>query len=291
MRKPMVLVTLVAIFLVSAAVLAQRQLQLTATISDPTGAEVTTVPAQDVRISEDGQAATILKTEVVTRPPKVQVLIDNGTGFPSEAIGTLRTGLRAFLESLPAGIEVSLVTTAPQPRFLQAATADRARLVAALDRLAPDSGAGRFVESLAEATQRAERDANARYVIVSLATGAGDSNPRERDIMQIQERVLKLGTTVHVALLLTRGTSGGGVVQTDVGQAVTKLSSGRFEVINQASRIGTLLPELGAQMATALASSKQLRVTFERPAGKTGDLGRISMGVTNKVVADLALAQ
>lgn len=279
---------LVVLCLTTATLDAQRQLQLVATITDPGGRDFTTVTPDEVRVTEDGAPVKILKVELATLVPKVQILVDNGIGFPSEAIGEMRNGVRALLDTLPAGIEISLVTTSPQPRFLQAATTDRARVTAALDRLSPDSGAGRFVESLAEATQRAERDPAARYVIVSFATAAGDNNPRERDIQLIQERVMKVRPTVHVALLLTRGAGSGGVIQTDLGQAVTKMTSGRFEVINVPARVATLLPEWGAEIAKTLGgTTKQLRVTVERT--NTGDLGRVSMGVAGKTIVDLAL--
>jgi hypothetical protein len=291
MRSPLLL-TVAGVALLSSVVVAQRQLQLVATITDPAGAEITTIRPEEVSVSEDGAPARILRAEVSTLTPKVQILVDNGTGFPAEAIGDLRNGVRALLETIPEGVEVSIVSTAPQPRFLQQATTDRQRLMSALDRLAPDSGAGRFVESLAEATQRIERDGNGRYVIVTVATSAGDNNPRERDIQQIQQRILKFRPTVHVVHLVTRGSGSGGVAQTNVGQAVTQISGGRYEGINSASRVATLLPEIGKEMAALLTgSSTLLRITLERPNGNSGELGRVSLGVTGKVVSAVALAQ
>jgi hypothetical protein len=140
--------------------------------------------------------------------------------------------------------------------------------------------------------QRVERDPDARYVIVTVATSAGDNNPRERDIEQLQQRILKFRPTVHVVHLVTRGSGSGGVVQTNVGQAVTQISGGRYEGINSASRVATLLPELGKEMAPLLTgSSTLLRVTLERPNGNSGDLGRISLGVAGKLVSAVALAQ
>ena len=279
--------------LLPSGLLAQRQLSLLATVTDPNGAEVAAIDPKDVRITENGNAATVLKVEPVDRVPKVQVLIDNGIGMPPESIGDLRTGVRGLLEALPPGIEVTLVTTAPQPRFLERATTDRQKVLDAVNRLAPDSGAGRFVESLFEATQRIERDKqqDAAYTIVTVGTSSGDANVRERDIQQTMERLQKYRPVVHVALLtqVARSASAG-VVQGELGQAAAQSTGGRFENLAVANRLATLLPEIGAQMGKTLGTgSKQFRITFERPGGASGDLGKLSAGVAGKIISTLTL--
>lgn len=292
MRLSLIVTAMLVVVLASTGVVAQRQLRLLVTVSDPGGAAVQTVDPKDVRITEDGADATVTKVEPVERVPKVQILIDNGLGFPNQSIGDLRKGVAMLLEALPPDIEITLVTTAPQPRFLERATKDRQRLLDAVNRLAPDSGAGRFVESLAEATERIERDKeqDAGYVIVSMGTSSGDTNVRERDIKQIQERVLKYGAIVHVVLLNSVGRSSGGAIQGDLGQAVAQMSGGRFENIAVANRVVTLLPEIGSEMAKTLGGSATvLRVYVERPNGKSGDLGQISVGVAGKNVSSVTL--
>ena len=284
---------LVGSCLASSAVLAQRQLSLVATITDPGGAEVTTIDSNDVRVTENDMPATVVKVEPVERVPKVQVLIDNGIGMGNDNIADLRTGLRGLLEALPPDIEVTVVTTAPQPRFLVRPTTDRKAVLDSVNRLAPDSGAGRFVESLAEATQRIERDKqqDASYTIVTVGTSSGDGNVRERDISQTMERLQKYRSVVHVALLTQVARSaGGGVVQAEVGQAVAKQTGGRYENIAVANRLATLLPEIGAELSKTLGKgSRQFRFIVDRPAGASGDLGRMAMGVAGKTVASVVI--
>ena len=277
----------------ASGLLAQRQLSLLATITDPGGAEVTTIDPKDVRVTENGEAANVLKVEAVERVPKVQVLIDNGIGMPQESIGDLRTGVRGLLEALPPDIEVTVVTTAPQPRFLTRPTTDRKTVLDTVNKLAPDTGAGRFVESLFEATQRIERDKqqDAAYTIVTVGTSSGDGNVRDRDIQQIMERVQKFRPVVHVALLTQIGRSaGGGVVQGEVGQAVAQQTGGRYENIAVPNRLATLLPEIGGLLAKTLGKgSRQFRITVERPGGASGDLGKMALGVSSKAVASVAI--
>jgi hypothetical protein len=181
------------------------------------------------------------------------------------------------------------VTTAPQPRFLVRATTDRQALLSGVDKLAPDSGAGRFVESLGEALQRFERDKTDFFgVIVTMGTTSGDNRVLDRDINQIFERAQKKPTTVHVVMLTSAvgQSASGGVVQQEVGQRIAQMTNGRYESINAPSRIATLLPEIGAQVAKgSQGKSRQFKITAEHSAAPSkislaGRNGKIVTSVT-----------
>jgi hypothetical protein len=264
---------------------AQRQIQLYATILDSTGAPAATVRPEDVRVSENDTELKILKVEPIEWKTKVQILLDNGSGIGSANLNQLRNGVRGLIEALPPGLEMTLVTTAPQPRFLVRATTDRVQLLSGIDRLAPDTTVGRFVESLGEALQRFARDESDFFgVIVTLGSTSGDNRVLDRDVNQIFERAQKRPTTVHVVMVSTSpGTSAsGGVVQTEVGMQIAKMTNGRYESIAAPSRIGTLLPEIGAQIAKATqGASKQFRITAERAGGNSKEPSKISMGARN----------
>jgi hypothetical protein len=264
---------------------AQRQLQLYATIVDGSGASPSSLNPEDVRVQENGVELKILKVEPIEWKTKVQILLDNGSGIGSSNLNQLRSGLKGLLEALPPGLETTLVTTAPQPRFLVRATTDRQQLLAGIDRLAPDSTVGRFVESLGEALQRFARDESDFFgVIVSLGSTAGDNRVLDRDINQIFERAQKRPTTVHVVMVTASpgSVASGGVVQTEVGMQIAKMTNGRYESIAAVSRIATLLPEIGAQIAKGnQGASKQFKITAERVGGKSNEPSKISMGARN----------
>ncbi len=272
--------------------LAQKQVTLLATVTDPNGGQLAAVDAADVRVSENGTAATVVKIEAVDRVPKLHLLIDNGIGIPSESVADLRKGLRGLIDALPPNLDVSLVSTAPQPRFLERGTKEREKLVKALDLLTPDRGAGRFVESLYEATQRIERDKDSNNVIVSVATTSGDLNVRDTDVRKIQEHVATGRTRVFVIIVsgsVGSSLSGGGS-QLEVGEVVAKNSRGRFEVINVANRLATLLPEIGVEIAKTMGSaSRQFRITADRPAGSSGDPGKLSLGIAGVIVSSVTI--
>jgi len=277
------LATVAGVCLLAAITAAQNsnQIQIFASILDAAGAPAKTVEVSDVKLMENGTDAKVTKVEPVNWPVKLQILLDNGVGLGSQNVQQLKTGVKSLIEALPENLEVTIVSTAPQPRFLTKPTTDRAAMLKALDLLAPDTGAGRFVESLAEATQRIEKDKGDYFpVIVSVGTTAGDANVRDSDINSIMKRLQARPTTVHV-IIYNNGTasSSGGTNQTQVGLNVTQLTGGKFENINSATRIATLLPEFGKSVATNVErQSHQFRITADRPAGASGEIGKISAG-------------
>ena len=287
MRSKLLMGVAVALCVASGDVRAQQQVQLYASVADVTGKPVTTLEPADLKVLEGGVEAKIVKVEPVSWPVKVQLLVDNGIGLGGQNIQSLKDGIKGLIEALPENLEVTIVTTAPQPRFLVRPTTDKAMMIDGLSRLAPDGGAGRFVESMNEATQRIEKDKTDHFpVIISSATSSGDANVLERDVKRIFERIQKRPTTVHVILLnSTTGSATGGANQTQVGLAVTQATRGRYESIAVPTRLATLLPELGKQVAASHEKqSHQFKITVERPAGKSGELGQLSAGARSGLV-------
>jgi hypothetical protein len=281
MRSKLLMGVAVALCVASGDMRAQQQVQLYASVADVTGKPVATLEPADLKVLEGGVEAKVVKVEPVSWPVKVQLLVDNGIGLGGQNIQSLKDGIKGLIEALPENLEVTIVTTAPQPRFLVRPTTDKAMMIEGLSRLAPDGGAGRFVESMNEATQRIEKDKTDHFpVIISSATSSGDANVLERDVKRIFERIQKRPTTVHVILLnSTTGSATGGANQTQVGLAVTQATRGRYESIAVPTRLATLLPELGKQVAASHEKqSHQFKITVERPAGKSGELGQLSAG-------------
>lgn len=294
MRFSRFAVTASAIALATTGLLAQKPLVLLATITDPTGAEVNSIDPTDVVFTENGTSGTVVKVEpVAALVPKVQLLVDNGVGMPPTSLGDLRTALKGLLSALPPNVEVTFVTTAPQPRMLEKPTTDRIKLLSAVDRLTPDSGGGKFVDSMFEAIDRIAKDKQegASYTIISVATTSGDCNFKESDVKTIQQRIQQRRSNVQVVLLngMNSGCIGG--IQTDLGKALADMTGGRFEVINVPNRLLTLLPEIGTNAGKSMGpGAKQFRLTLQRPNGATGNLGQVALGVNGKVLTNPSLA-
>jgi len=283
-----VLSVLVTVVLSGGALVGQEQFTLLASfVERGSGQPVETLTPADVNVTEDGVTGTVLKVEPVVRTVKVQVLIDNGSGV-GRNIGELRNGVRQLLEALPPDVETTLVTTSPQPRFLVRATKNREELLKGVDRLAPDTGSGRFTESLAEAAERANKDKDAFTVIIAAGTTSGDGRILESDMQRALDQVGRKPMIVHVLLYAGEKSATGGVTQVDVGERVAQMTGGRYEFINSMNRYVTLMPELGAEVAKQLTgNTRQFRVTVQRPAGKRGDLGKVSVSSPSKTVSGL----
>jgi hypothetical protein len=270
---------------------AQKQVVLTATITDPSGADVSSVDPKDVTFKENGAAGTVLKVEPMAPVvPKIQILIDNGIGIPAASLGDLRTAVKNLINSLPGTVETTLVTTAPQPRTLEKATTDRIKLLSAVDRLTPDSGAGRFVDAMFEATDRVMKDKQetASYTIISIATSAGDLNYRESDVKQVAQRVSQKRINVNVVVLSSLNNASGGGIQVELGKGLADMTAGRFEAIAVPNRLISLLPEIGAQVSKSMGpGAKQFRITLERPASATGEVGPVQLGINGKLLSNV----
>jgi len=289
LRRRYLALLIVAGFCV-AGLYAQQQFTLMATIVDPekNAAPDTLTPA-DVRVTEDDVTAKILKVDAITRAVKVQLLLDNGIGM-GQNLSQFRNGVRSLIEALPKDVETALLTTAPQARFVVKPTKNRDELLKGVDRLAPDSGAGRFTESLLEAAERANKEKDTFTVIIAAGTTSGDGDVREETTKQLFQQIT--GKPILIDVLMYQGeTSGtGGGTQVEVGTLVTRVTGGRYEFINSMSRYATLMPEFGPDVAKQVAgSSKQFRITAQRPEGKSGKLGKLGLAAGAKLVTSVRL--
>ena len=291
--RPMVrvLATIVALTAIASPAFAQKQVQLLTMVSDPNGGEVTTLEPKDVHVFENGQPVTVTMVEPVQRVAKLQILIDEGSGMPSESIGDLRKAVGGLIAAIPPGVETTLVTTAPQPRFLEKATTDHDKLVQAVTRLAPDQGVGHFVDSLLEAVERIDKDSNkdAAYTIVTVGTTSGDGDARQADVNKIVDRVRARQTVIYAVVYNKIGTSASsGSIQLDLAQSLGPGTGGRSEIINIPNRLVTLLPEIGTQMAKTLGpGARQFRITVDRSSA--GALGPMSLSVEGKAASNVRI--
>jgi VWA domain-containing protein len=266
----------------SAVAVAQQQFVFFASIADSTGAPVTTLAPDDLKIVENGAEGKVVKIEPIDWPIRLQILVDNGTGM-GEALVQIRNGLKGLVMAIPEGIEMSLITTAPQPRNIVKPTTDRQAIIQGIDRITPDSGAARFVEALNEAAARVDKEKGSYFPVIVIlgSTTAEGSQVLERDVQRMRQRFVDRAATVHVIMVNVGArseSSFSGANQTNVGIAVAKDTGGRYEAIAASTRIATLLPEIGDQVAKShVRQSHQFRITFQRPGSASGAVGEIGM--------------
>ena len=119
---------------------AQPPFRFFASVVDGNGEPVSGLTPDDFTARENGVETKVLEVEPIDWPVKVTILVDNGLGT-GRLLGMIRSGLKGLLTALPDGIEISLLTTSPQPRFVRGPTTDRKALLEGVDRIAPDEGA------------------------------------------------------------------------------------------------------------------------------------------------------
>ena len=289
----------VAVCAATTTVQAQRQFQFFAHFADAAGKPVGGVKDTDISVQEDGANGKVLSVEPIDWPVKVALLIDNGTGSADRLTHT-REGVKGLIKALPPNVEVSLQTTAPQPRFLVRPTTDKGALLSGVDLLTPDSSAGRFVEGLIEAAARFEKEKADKekglffpvIVIVGSLTAEG-SSIRDRDVQRLFQQLAARAMTTHVVMVGPTNQSGTVNVSNaiQIGINATKQTGGRYESIAATTRLQTLLPEIGAQIDEADQRQRtQYRVTFERPEGKSGpQVGGIGLSGGKPMVVKLSL--
>jgi len=278
------MVLLIAVLAVS-GVNAQQDVTFFLSATTLTGEPVADLKPEDVTIGEDGKATNVIRMSPVNWPVKVTVLVDNGSGT-GQLLSQYRSGLKTFLAGLPAGVEASVITLAPQPRWLIRPTSDGDQLQKSVDRLVPDQSTPRTVEGMIEAANRVEQENRKQVmhfpvVVVLSTTGPEGSTARENEINKMARQFVTYPARIHVIMLNTGATPGSlnGARQVHVGKTVADLTGGRYEAIAAATRIPGLLEELAREISEAHAfQSHQYIVTVQRPAGVTGQVGQMMAG-------------
>jgi hypothetical protein len=293
-----------AAFLASAGVClsAQTTFQFVVSATDSSGAPVTDLRAEDVVMSENGVKQQVVKVEPLAVPMKLTIAVDNGFDTV-DAIDHFRTGLTGLIQALPPEVEVTLIATAPQPRTVVKPTTDHEQILKGLKNFAPERAAPRFTDVLVEYSQRLQKESKDRNaapyvpVMVMVSTGTNEqTNYQPKDIEKAVAALVANRARLNVVLVSTRtgdvaaATHLKSSMQGIIGGSATKATNGRYEEVTVPSRLATMLPEWGRDLATLhTRQSKQFRVTVERTRG--GDLQnpRIELarpGLTGAVTRD-----
>jgi hypothetical protein len=276
----------------AAALQAQEQFQFVIAASDAEGNPVSDLTPEDVLMSEKGMPNKIVKVEPLRRPVKLTLAVDNGP-TSQEALSHYRSGLAALVEALPEDVEVSVITTAPQPRRVVQPTANREQILRGINQFGPQTEAPRFTDTLVEFSKRFEDDYNEKNVmdsipvLVMISTTAPEVSSYE--VPQVSKALTFLRARraqIHVAMITIRGDVQAFSQINDSRQALialpaTESTGGHYEALAISNRLATLLPEWGQEIAALhLKYNNQWLVTVERATGLTpGQLQEPQIGL------------
>ena len=259
-----------ALFLLVGAPAAQAQEHtLHVAVADAAGNPVPGLAEGDIIVQWDGENLETTEFEAVDWPVRLTVFIDNGDNATT-AVPQVREGLRALLRTLPDEIEVAMLTTGRQPRWITRHTTDRAELEGNIANIAPDSGAGAtFNDALIEETNRIHDDDDREYypVIIMIATDGADlSRSQQGRVDQMVERMVENSVEVHTLLFVSGNALGSGSMAAGVGEALVPVTRGTFERIT----VPTILVERLEALARDIARkhrfvSNQYRITYRQP--------------------------
>jgi hypothetical protein len=243
------------------------------------GKLVSDLGPDDIVMSEDGVRQKVAKVEPLTVPIKLTIAIDNGLESP-DAIAHYRIGLKGLVEALPRDVEVTLITTSPQPRTVVKPTTDREQLLRGLNGFAAESARPRFSDAVVEFSQRLQKEAKDKKIapylpiLVMVSTIAIETRSYEPDDI---EKAVKYLMVRHAKVNAVLASTRAGTValpdrdvtqQANVALPATKATGGRFETLAIANKLDTLLPEWGHDLAALQArQTTQFRVTVERTHG------------------------
>jgi hypothetical protein len=202
---------------------AQTLFQFFVSATDASGAPVTDLRPADVIMSEDGVSQPVVKVEPLPVPMKLTIVVDNG--FDSaDAIEHFRNGLTGLVEALPPDVEITLISTSPQPRTVVKPTSDHAQVLRGLKNFAPERTSPRFSDALIEYSQRLQKESKdskaAPYlpVLLMLSTAAKDqTNYQPKDIEKAVSALVERHARMNTVMVSTR--------QGDVTSAVALKSS------------------------------------------------------------------
>jgi len=312
---------LVAVAMSAVLVHAQRRFEVFLLAVNNDGRVVTDLKATDLRYRENEQVGDIVSIEPYKWPVKVTVLVDNGLGgasglggatqrslngsTPGEVSGgsvrfdesvhsnlvQFRSGLKKFFDVLPRDVEVTLITTAPNPRYLVRPTTDQIQIQKGVGLIVNDDETlGRFTDSLTEYTERLDRDFKGLTreqrppylpVLVSIGSAGLDGGFIEKERTERMLLALQKYGVMTYFIMVTPGirsdvpeNEGGTVL---IAKAAQQMTGGRYDAIasSATSRLTTLLPEIAGALAVRhVKQTWQYRVLIDRPEGLTGPFSK-----------------
>jgi len=184
------------------------------------------------------------------------VLMVDSSQNVATSINSFRSGLNAFIDTLPEDAEVVFITSGGQMSIKVQPTTDRQKLHAAANNFAAVGGANVFVDTLLEADRRFLKPAKDRwpvFVVLSSDNGESVSESRIDEYNKFARDFQSRGGVAHVIMLKGRITGAG----TDVAMHLAGNTGGSYKPIAVANAVPDLLKSIGETLAKEDAAHHQ----------------------------------
>jgi hypothetical protein len=296
----------------SVAIYGQERASLYLYAVDQKGTPVLDVKVADVMVKEAAGPSEILNVSRFGWPLKVTVLVDNGPRTAS-ALVHYRAGLKKFFDGLPPQVPVSLIATAPNPRWLIRDSRNRLEIEKGIGLITTDDGLGRFSDALREYASRLDtefKDVSTEQmppylpVLVSISTTGQDASQvtRESSLKMVTSMRKHLVWTNMIMLSPNRAANLGGLPTLDaeegqnaeIAKALQEVTRGTYVPVTGSgtSALGsTILPELAqAISARYIRQMTQHQISVQRVAGARGAMKDFSLSLLNHPGAKIVVS-
>jgi VWFA-related protein len=168
-------------------------------VKRPDGSFLRDARREDFRVTEEEREVPIvdfrapITTETI--PTTLVLVVDrSGSMREEDRIGGLKRAVASFLEKLPPGSRVALVSFASEVDKLSEFTTDLRRVRAAVDELEAE-GSTRFYDAVAEALELL-KDQSGRRAVLALTDGK-DTDSQPANLESVVESARRLGLPVY----------------------------------------------------------------------------------------------
>ena len=263
-RLPRVAVAacLAGLFMIVASAAWAQERQIFMLVSNQSGQPITDISPDEMVLEQEGSECAVKDARLDSGPMKVALMVDNSDAA-QQSLNSMRDGLSAFLDQLPAEHEVGLFTMAGQVRRRVDFTTDRDELKEQATGLFVErNSAVVYMDGLLETWRRRFDDEDAWPVFVALVyDGAeGSRSTQEEEFNEFAREIIMRGATVHAILVSTRG----GALQTTISTFLTQNTGGRYWALAAATALPETFTELAAVMGAQHEAVKdRYRIVFE----------------------------
>ena len=291
---------------------AQARSEVYLLVLDKEGVPVLDIKPTDIRIEEEAGPGTVVSVDRFGWPLKLTVLVDNGPAT-ADALVHLRNGLNRLFEGIPRNIPVSLIATAPNPRWLIRDSKDLVQIRNAVGRLTPDQELARFSDALGEFAGRLDREFSRVEqglppylpVLVLIATTHADGSEvlRERnEKMLVSLRKHRVWANMVMVFPGRRTNEPGEISNIDVDEGqndeiahlVQQATGGRYIPISgggTTALASNILPGLARDIALRyLKQMTQYRIVFSRAPGASGPMRNFELTLANHADARIVVS-
>jgi VWFA-related protein len=212
----------------------------------------------DFRVTEEAREVPIVEfqapvtTEMI--PTTLVLVVDrSGSMREEDRIGGLKRAVASFLEKLPKGSRVALVSFASEVDRLSEFTTDLGRVRAAVDELEAE-GSTRFYDAVAQALELLEGQSGRRAVLA--LTDGKDTDSQTANLASVVETARRLGLPVY--------TLGLGSERAIASQELRRLADstrGQYYPARRADQLHAIYE----QIAERIGSSYMLTYQTDRP--------------------------